>query len=107
MLVTHRAEPISKRGGHIESFLEIRDFMATYASTGAAGVNVEVDYAALLAVCLVAERGDRALPPGALPWRLSLQRRDGPAGFDDIVVEWRRESEAGVTFVQSKRAFSV
>lgn len=83
------------------------DFVATYASTGAAGVNVEVDYAALLAVRLVAERGDPALPPGALPSSLSLQRRDGPAGFDDIVVEWRRDGEVGITFVQSKRAFSV
>ena len=84
-----------------------RDFMATYASTGAAGVNVEVDYAALLAVCLLAERGDRALPPDALPWRLSLQRRDGPTGFDDIVLEWRRESDLGVSFIQSKKSFSV
>ncbi len=81
--------------------------MATYASTGAAGIDVEVDYAALLAVCLIAERGDRALPPGASPWSLSLQRRDGPAGFDDIVLEWRRDIEVGITFVQSKRTFSV
>lgn len=62
--------------------------MATYASTGAAGDNVEIDYAALLAVCFIAESPDRALPPGVWPFRLSLQRRDGPAGYDDIVVEW-------------------
>lgn len=81
--------------------------MATYASTGAAGVDVEMEYAALLAVRLIAESGDPALPQRALPHRLSLQRRDGPKGFDDVVVEWRRDGGEGVTFVQSKRAFSV
>ncbi len=81
--------------------------MATYASTSAAGPDVEIEYVALLAVCLIAESGDPALPQSAVPHRLSLKRRDGPEGFDDIIVEWQRDGGEGVTFIQSKRAFSV
>lgn len=81
--------------------------MTNYTSTGGAGVDVEVDYAALLAVCLIADSGDRVLPTSALPRKLSLQRRDGPEGFDDLVLEWRRDGDDGITFVQSKRTFSV
>lgn len=85
----------------------ISSTMATYTSTGAAGVDVEIEYAAFLAVCLITENGNPALPQSALPLKLSLQRRDGPEGFDDVVVEWQSGGKDGVTFVQSKRAFSI
>ena len=81
--------------------------MASYTSTGPAGISAEMAFAAVMAAYLIGEKAHPAMPNGACPKRLSLQRRDGPNGFDDIVVEWNRNDDAGVVFIQSKRSIAI
>ena len=81
--------------------------MASYTSTGPAGVNVEMAFATVIAVHLIAEQTHPVMPNGAAPKKVSLQRRDGPAGFDDIVVDWQRGDKVGTVFIQSKRQITI
>ncbi|MBB3984941.1 hypothetical protein GGQ68_001257 [Sagittula marina] len=81
--------------------------MASYTSTGPAGANTEISFAAVMAAHLIAEQTHPLMPNGAVPQKLSLQRRDGPDGFDDIVVEWRKGDTVGTVFIQSKRPIAI
>lgn len=81
--------------------------MASYTSTGPAGISAEMAFAAVMAAYLIGEKAHPVMPNGACPKRLSLQRRDGPNGFDDIVVEWNRNDDTGVVFIQSKRFIAI
>jgi hypothetical protein len=81
---------------------------ASYASTGAAGADYEVDLSASLFACLLSGSADRMLPDGFAPHRVSLQHRAGPLGFDDVVVEgWDATGIEAKIFIQAKRSFSV
>ncbi len=81
--------------------------MASYTSTGPAGVDAEVTFSAVVAAHLISEQTHPILPYGAIPATISLQRRDGPAGFDDLVIEWVRDDDSGVVYVQSKRPIAI
>ncbi|MFY1706884.1 hypothetical protein [Tritonibacter scottomollicae] len=81
--------------------------MASYTSTGPAGANTEIAFAAVMAAHLIAEQAHPLMPNGAVPQKLSLQRRDGPDGFDDIVVEWQKGGTVGTVFIQSKRSIAI
>jgi len=81
---------------------------ASYASTGAAGVDYEVDLAVALFIRLLAGGGERALPDGFRAERVSLQHRAGPLGFDDVVVAGQdADGEEAKVFLQSKRSYSL
>lgn len=69
--------------------------MVSYTSTGPAGVNAEMAFSAVMTAHLVAEQTHTVMPIGAVPKKLSLQRREGPEGFDDMVVEWLRDDAVG------------
>lgn len=81
--------------------------MASYTSTGPAGANAEIAFSAVMAAHLIAEQTHPVMPKGAVPKKLSLQRRDGPDGFDDVVVEWQKGDRVGVIFIQSKRPIGI
>ena len=81
---------------------------ASYASTGAAGSDYEVDLAASLFARLLAGGEDRMFPEGFTPYRVSLQHRDGPDGFDDVLVTGNSpKNEESNIFIQARRSFSV
>ena len=81
--------------------------MASYTSTGPAGVDAEIMFSAVMAAHLISEKIHPVLPKSAIPDKLSLQRRDGPAGFDDVVIEWKRDSDRGIVYIQSKRSITI
>jgi hypothetical protein len=81
--------------------------MVSYTSTGPAGVNTEMAFSAVMAAHLIAEQTHPVMPIGAVPKKLSLQRREGPEGFDDIVVEWLQDDAVGIVFIQSKRTIAI
>ena len=79
---------------------------ASYALTGAAGADYEVDLAAALFARLLAGGGDRVLPDGFRAERVSLQYRAGPLGFDDVMVAGQdADGDKAQVFIQSKRSY--
>ena len=81
---------------------------ASYDSTGAAGVDLEVDLVVQLLGALLAEASDRLLPMTWTPRWVRVQRRDGPRGFDDVTVEAGLPNAPGVpVYLQVRRTFSL
>lgn len=81
---------------------------ASYESTGAAGVDLEVDVVVQLLGAVLADASDRLLPNDWIPRAVKVQRRDGPRGFDDITVEAVLPSGATANlFMQVKRELSL
>jgi hypothetical protein len=80
---------------------------ASYVSTGAGGIDYEVDVAAVCLGRLLTGTADRLLPDGFTPTLVGLQDRTGPAGFDDATVTAVDETGDELkVFIQAKRHFS-
>lgn len=81
---------------------------ASYASTGGAGVDYEVEIAAALMARLLAGGTDAFYLPSITPESLSLQHRSGPRGFDDITVYGTVEDgSATIAYLQAKRSYAL
>lgn len=81
---------------------------ASYASTGGAGTDYEVDAAAALLARLLVGGVDFFYLPAIVPESLSLQHRSGPLGFDDITVHGiAQDGRATVAYLQAKRSYAL
>ena len=80
---------------------------ASYEATGGGGVDLEVDVTVQCLISLLTGGSDRALPPGHVAVGVKLQRREGPPGFDDVMMDGVREDGLRTTsFLQIRRSFS-
>lgn len=81
---------------------------ASYASTGGAGVDFEVELAAALLARLLAGGTDALYLISIEPDSISLQHRSGPLGFDDITVRGTaQDGSATVAYLQAKRSYAL
>lgn len=80
----------------------------SYDSSGGAGQDLEASVIADALSAVIADEGHRALAQGVSLRRVTLQRRNGPRGFDDVVLLGQDPSGADhLAYLQVRRAFQI